>query len=119
MPILPIANSTAVAAAPSQTSLQAISTSGRILKIVANSIVVPAKETEKSTNGQTVAVNGSRSLKYALAAARNVLTTSDESSRTPIESTRKNESNRVRRMSAQTCRGRGVTSQLVFIASCN
>src|SRR5262252_3029638 len=117
MPILPIANNAAVAAAPNQTSLHAIWTSGRILKIAANRIIVRENEKPKSTSGQTDAVNGSIVWKYLLTFASTVLSASDTTSRKHIATTSKKDKARVRRMSRKNWRGFGATSQIVFIAS--
>src|SRR5215471_14695576 len=101
MPIFPMANIAAVVAAPSQTSLHAISTSGKILKIAANSIVVEKKEKPKSTSGQTDVVNGRICWKYLLTFAKNAVSARDTSRRKQMANTIKKDKRRVRRISVQ------------------
>src|SRR5262245_43113460 len=104
-----------VAAPPIQTSLQRISTSGRILKIAANNTVVMTNETAMSTIGQTASSTGSLAMRYVFVAERTRRIVIETSRSEQTVSTSTKESRRLRKDSAKPLR-LGATFQMVFIA---
>src|ERR1700744_3235201 len=90
----PAAKSTDVTNAPTQTSRQAIFTSGSTLKIIANKTVMTANEIKSLVTTDKTPTPGKSSFKNLLNAASAALTTSDTSSKKPIPTTIANESNR-------------------------
>ena len=97
-------------------------TFGSILKIIAKSALMIAKETRKSHACHTAAGSGSRALMYLPSAASTALSTSETRSRKPIASTIENERKRSRTSVKNARPGLTATPQIVlsaFLSSAN
>src|ERR1700753_1883933 len=93
---LPRVNNSAVAEEPIQTSFQLTDTRGRILYIIANRAVMMAKLTSWFVAWSTNAQPPNHELHQVPSAVSTALTTSDTSSRNPIDTTNPSECRRVR-----------------------
>lgn len=115
--ILPIVKSSDVTAAPIHTSLQAISVSGRTLKIMANSSVMAPAERRQLTDSNKNAGAGSRCPVNFPMAASAALKASDTRNRKPVLSTRPNDKKRFLSVHTQILSDLGLTLQNLFSAS--
>ena len=93
---LPVVKSSDATAAPIHTSLQAISVSGRYLKIIASSSTITPNERRELTYSNKKTCHGSRGAMKFPTAPSAALTTSDTSRRKPRQRTRLNDKTRSR-----------------------
>src|SRR5271157_1853635 len=114
---LPVVKSNDATAAPTHTSLQVTSASGRYLKIIARSSAITPNERRKFTDSNKNTGQGSRGPMKFPTAPSAALTTSDTRSRKPRPRTKPNDRKRSRMTRNQTLPGRHSTFQILLSAS--